>query len=585
VRHVAPSKLRIASLGDYLVSVSKSIVVERLEVPTLAMKPAARKRLSPLMILNDVLHHDKHHQRRAASGIFGKESMSFIPELIELAAAYMPQKESEAEKKLRAMLNLWALNHYVGTDDIKSLQDRTDEALFIAQGGAPVRKRNYLLPEYHGDRNAPWYDLPASYMLDQMIKHPNRPIDGRGIKVAKFDKKPVSPLKRKLLDEFFENIDLKHVPTGENPDGETKKHKLWRDPMGQIVKQNKETGETVTVYNGYGWSMKFCRDMQKDGVPEKIRIAREDARREAQMEQLRPAPQLRTDGRRYSASMSRPVSSSSDSDFRRGRDSRGTSRSSHESRSYVRPRSQSRRQTSSRPEHSDSRDRGRDYNDRDRDYNNRERDQQRPPSRSYDNRSSSSGKQWNGPDGPRRNQGISNNNQYAAPPPNFTQGYSQPPSLPFSAPPPPPQQFHGQMPTQPFPPPPPFQPGAFPGGILPPPPLNFSGSFAPPMPNMAAMPQNPYNFGGHQPGNNAYGNNGGYGQNSGQGQYQGNFPGNPQGSFQGNFRGNSQGNSQGNFQNNPQGGRGGHRGNYQGGGYNNRGGHGGQQRGQRGGRW
>jgi hypothetical protein len=578
VRHIAPSKLRIASLGDYLVSVSKSIVVDQPEAAG-AVKAAARSRLGPLLIVNDVLHHDKYHQRRAASGIFGKESLSYIAELIELAAAHMSQKESQAETKLCAMLNFWTVNLVVSTDDIKSLRDRTDEALLIAQGGTLVRKRNYLLPEYHGDRNAPWYDLPASYMLEQMIKHPNRPIDGRGIKVAKLDKKPISPLKRKLLDDYFENIDLKHVPTGENPNGETKKFKLWRDPVGQIVKQNKETGEITTVCNGYGWSMKFCRDMQKNGVPEKIRTARDEARRE---EQMRPAPQPRTDERRRSVSRSRPISSSSDSDFRRGRGSRETSRSSHDSRSYARPRSQSRRRTSSRPERSNSRDRSRDYNDR-------ERDQQRPSSRAFDNRSSSTGNQWGGPDGPSRNQGISNNNQYPVPPQNFAHGSSQPPSMPFSAPPFPPQQFSGQMPMQPFPPPPPFQPGAFPGGIPPPPPPNFSGPFAPPLPNMAAMPQNPYNFGNHQPGNNAYGNSGGYGQGSGygqnQGNVQGNFRGSAPGNFQGNLRGNAQSNPQGNLQNNSQGGRGGHRGNYQGGGYNNRGGHGGQQRGQRSGRW
>jgi hypothetical protein len=545
--------LRIASLGDYLVSVSKSVVVDQ-PAAAIAVKSAARSRFVPLLIVNDVLHTDKYHQRRAGSGIFGKESMSYIPELIELAAAYISQKESQAEKKLRAILNYWATNQLVSADDVKSLRDRTDEALLIAQGGTPIRKRHYLLPEYHGDRNAPWYDLPASYMLEQMIKHPNRPIDSSRIKIAKLDKKPVTTHVRKLLDNYFENIDLKYVPTGDNPSGETKKYKLWLDPMGQLVKQDKETGDTNTVSNGYGWSMKLCQDMQKDGVPENIRIAREDAQREEEMEQMQPAPQQRKDDLRYSASPRRPRSSSSDSEYRRGRGrrshSRNSSRSSYDgrqdSRSKGRTQSRSRRQTPPRPEHRNSHDRG-------RHYGNGERDQQRPPSRPYGR---------NGPDGPSRNQGISNNSQYPVPPQNFAQGFPQPPPLPFSAPPFPPQphmpnQFPGQLPMQPFPPPPPFQSGAFPGGIPPPPPPNYSGPFPPPLPNMPAMPHNPYNFGGNQSGNNAYGNNAGYGQNSGHGQNQGNF--------------------QGNFQ----GGRGGHRGNYQGGGYNGRGGYGGQ----RGGRW
>ncbi|KAH7079501.1 hypothetical protein FB567DRAFT_449438, partial [Paraphoma chrysanthemicola] len=292
VKHIAASRTRITSLGDYLVSISKSIIVDRSENAT--MRKAARSRFAPLLIVNDVLHTDKYHQRSTAkSGIFTKESGSFIAELVELASACIVEKGSQAEAKLRAMLNYWAVNLLVSTDDLKGARERADDAILIAQGGTPVRKRNYLLPEYHGDRNAPWYDLPAAYMLDQMITKPNRPIDPRRIKVAKLDKKPVSSHVRKLLDNYFENIDLKYVPTGDNPTGETRKYRLWLDPMGQLVKQDKESGETNTVCNGYGWSTKLCQDMQKDGVPETIRIAREEAQREEEMVMARPPPQQR----------------------------------------------------------------------------------------------------------------------------------------------------------------------------------------------------------------------------------------------------------------------------------------------------
>jgi hypothetical protein len=485
--------------------------------------------------------------------------MSYVPELIELAAAYIPDRDSQAEKKLRALLNYWAVNLLLQADDFKSLQDQADEALLIAQGGTPVRKRNYLLPEYHGDRNAPWYDLPASYMLEQMIKNPDRPIDPHRIKIAKLDKKPVSAHVRKLLDDYFENMDLKYMPTGDNPTGETKKYKLWLDPMGHLVKQNKETGETNTVCNGYGWSMKLCQDMQKDGVPESIKTAREEVQREEEMEGLRPAPQQRKSDRRYSPSPRGRRSPSSDSDYRhdRGRHSRSrsrhSSRSSYDSRQHSRSQnrtlSRSRHRASPRPERRNSPDRG-------GKYDGRPRDQERPPPRPYDGNSSGSGQQWHGPDAPSRNQVMPNNSQYPPPPPPLAQSFPQaPPPPPFGVPqfPPPsmPHQYPGQLPMQPFPPPP-FQPGSFPGGIPPPPPPNFSGPYPPPPPNVAAMPNNPYNFGANQYGNNGHGNNAGYGQSVGPGQHQGNY----------------------------QGGRGGFRG---GGGYNNRGGYVGQQRGHRGG--
>jgi hypothetical protein len=555
---------------------SKSVVVEQ-PVAATAARIATRSRIVPLLVINDVLHTDKFHLRSTAKGgIFSRESMSYLPELIELAASYISEKDSQAEKKLRAILNYWAINQLISADDFKVLQDRTDEALLIAQGGTPVRRRNYLLPEYHGDRNAPWHDLPASYMLEQMIKHRDRPIDPRRIRAAKLDKKPVSTHVRKLLDDYFENIDLKYVPTGDNPTGETKKYKLWLDPMGQIVKRDKDTGETNTVCNGYGWSIKLCQDMQKDGIPESIRQAREEAQREEEMELSQPPAQQQRNDRRISPSPQRGRSTSSDSQRERGRRnySRHSSRSSYDSRqdsrSKGRNRSRSSRRISPQPGRTKSDDRGRKYNDKDR-------EELRAPPRPYGRDTSSAGQQWAATSVSDRNQqGAPSNNQYPTLPHNIAQGFSQSQQSSSSAPPFPIQphmpQFPGQFPAQPFPPPPPpppFQPGAFPGGIPPPPPPNYSGPFPPPPPNLTAMPNNPYNFGGNQFGNNAYGNNFGYGQN------QGNFQGVQ---YQSNFQG-------GQNQNNFQSGRGGPRGNFQGSGSNNRGGYGSQHRGQRGGRW
>ena len=540
------------------------------------MRKAARTRFTALLIINDVLHTDKYHQRSTTKqGIFSKGSGSFIPELVELASTYICEKESQAETKLRALLNCWAVNCLVSAEDLKAVRERADEALLIAQGGTPVRRRNYLLPEYHGDRNAPWYDLPAAYMLDQMIKNPNRPIDPRRIRVAKLDKKPVSPHVRKLLDNYFENIDLKYVPTGENPTGETHKYKLWLDPMGQLVKQSKESGETSTVCNGYGWSTKLCQDIQDDGVPETIRKAREEARREAEMEMARPPPQQRGRPTRHhsrsSRSPRRRQSSSTDSEYGRQRSRRGRSPSRHSSRSSYdsrdssskdRTRSGNRRRRMS-PTHN-----RRGSDERGRNYDERDRQQVRPPSQPH-GRGTAPRPQWNAPTAPGRVTGIPGNGQYPPPPPPpYVQGVSQPPMPAMNAPPFPPPPMPHQFPGA-FPPPPPFQPGALPGGIPPPPPPNFSGPFPPPPPNMAAMPNNPYNFGGNQFGNNGYGSNAGSGQN--RTSFQG-------GQYQGNFQG---GQNQGGYQ----GGRGGFRGGYQVGGPHGRGGYGGQSRGHRGGRW
>ncbi|KZM26752.1 uncharacterized protein EKO05_0010112 [Ascochyta rabiei] len=577
VKHIAPSRIRIAVVGDYLVSISRSIVVN---TASSAPKKATRNRLDILLVANDALHTDKYHRNSTAKhGSLGLELVPHLLELVELAASCATEKESQMEKKLRAIINCWAVNQLVNEDTFMSLRERADEAFLLAQGGTPVRKRNYLLPEYHGDRTAPWYELPAAYMLDQMIAQPNRPLDPYRIKVARFNKKPVSTHVRKLLDNYFENIDLKHTPTGDNPTGETKKYNLWLDPMGQLVKRDKETGETATVSNGYGWSMKFCQEMQKDGMPESIRTLREDAER---LEAVPDKPRVQ---RRHSRSPRPRRRSSSVSSPRRDRDRRSrsdsyASRSSYDSRSRSRSRHHDRRRRSPRDEEGGHIDRSRRYDDRDSEG-------RRPPPQPINRVQPHHGGQWNGQQVLNQNNQLSSGNDQFLPnaPQSFAPNLSQPPQPGFNAPPflpqpPMPSQFPGQFPMQSFPPPPPpmpFQgPGGFPGGVPPPPPPNFSGPFPPPPPNMPAMANNPYNF-DHQY-SNAYGNNFQPGNNPGfNHQNQGGFPG----------PGYNQDSNPPQVQNQStfQGGRGGYGGNYQGNrNYNNnRGGYGG--RGQRGGRW
>ncbi|KAJ8113503.1 hypothetical protein OPT61_g4378 [Boeremia exigua] len=497
VKHIAPSRIRIAVLGDYLVSISKSLVVD---TSPAAARKAVRNRLDLLLVLNDALHTDKyHHSSSGRHRLLGTELSSHLVELVELAALCATEKESQVEKKLKAIINYWTVNKLVGDETCKALRERTDESLLQAQGGTPVRRRNYLLPEYHGDRTAPWYELPASYMLDQMIKQPNRPLDPHRIRAARFDKKPASAHVRSLLDKYFENIDLKHTPTGDNPTGATKKYNMWLDPLGQLVKCDKETGETTTASNGYGWSIKFCQDMQKDGLPESIKTLRDDARLKDSL------PEKERDPRRYSRSpRPRRRSSSMSSHGRdRGRRSRSgsyASRSSYDSRSRSRSRTRDRRRRSPRTE-----DRGR--SNRNKRFDDFDNDGSRPPPRPIERGQSHSSGQWSGQQASNRNsQGSPGNGSYPqSGPQNFVPNFSQAPQPPYNTPPftqpPMPNQFPGPFPMQAYPPPPPmsFQPpGAFPGGlpahIPPPPPPNYSGSFPPPPPNVVAMPNNPYNF-------------------------------------------------------------------------------------------
>lgn len=538
---MAPSKARIAVLGEYLVAVSRSIVVDQ----TTKSAKATRNRLDILLVVNDILHADNfHRQNGTAQGNVAKHLKPYIDELVELAALSVPGKDSPSEHKLKAVINFWAANEYISARDFKSICERAIDGLAVAHGGTPVRKRTYALPDWFGDRSAPWHELPASYMLDPLIKHPDRAITTNTINVRRLDRKQPTEQVRKLLEEYFENIDLKYIPTADNPTGETKKYKLWLDRMGQLVKQNKETGETKIVCNGYGWSVKFCEEMQDDGIPERITDVREELRRKMQDEEekRRLQREARSPPRHYHSRSPSPsrrrYSSSSFSDH-----SRSSSRDKDSRRDYPRSRDSNGDTRYDRRRRS-SRDGNRSYKERRSRFDDRsDSERGRPSSEQHRNSSQPNVPRWS--DSPDNYPG-SNRNNYSGPGNNYNptpmQAFSQvsqafnnaagfvPPPPP---PPPIPGQYHG-YPMQSFPPPPP-PPFQGPGQIAPPPP-NFNGPYAGAPPDIGGYSNNPYSYGNNNP---PYSNAGGYG-------------GQLQGGYRGGFRGGFQG-------------RGGHRGGYSGG--------------------
>ncbi|OAG04766.1 uncharacterized protein CC84DRAFT_1121439, partial [Paraphaeosphaeria sporulosa] len=506
--HIASSRPRIALLGEYLVAVSKSIVVEQ---PAKSAK-AARCRLAVLLVISDVLHADKFHRNNGAtSGAIAVHLIPYIEKLAELAALAVPGKNSLAGHKLKAVFNSLAATACISAGDFESIRERVDEGVAVAQGATPQLKRTHALPDWFGDRSVPWHELSASHMVEPLLKNPDRPIPTNAINATRFDQKQPSERTRKLLDNYFENIDLHYVPTADNPTGETKKYKLWLDSMGQLVKQNKETGEVVTVCNGYGWSTQFCQQMQANGIPDRVTELREEysekSARELRESRWRSdvhgyGPDLRSPRRRFSYS----------SEKSNGRPSRFE-------------------------------DRGRPSQDN----HNRKRPHDRQ-SRWNDNQSgfpdpmpnrSAPAAQPRGSNAPNAYPNMSMPQQVfppppPPPPPHHAAGFVPPPP-----PPPPPGQFPG-YPMQGFPPPPP-PPQHFHGAggpPPPPPPPNFQGPFHGAPPNAGDFQNNAYQFGLNTPPYHA--NRGGYAGQT-QGNPRGGFQGGQRGGFRGGFQGQARG--------------------------------------------
>ncbi|KAF9737356.1 hypothetical protein PMIN01_05135 [Paraphaeosphaeria minitans] len=508
VEYMAPSKPRIALLGEYLVAVSKSVVVEQ---PAKSAK-AAHSRLAVLLVVNDVLHADKFHRSNgAASGAIAVNLKTYIEKLAELAALAVPGKDPLAENKLKAVFNSLAATACISAADFQSIRKRVDEGVAVAQGATPQSKRTHALPDWSGDRSVPWHELSASHMVEPLLKNPDRPIPTNAMNATRFDQKQTSERTRKLLDNYFENIDLHYVPTADNPTGETPKYKLWLDSMGQLVKQNKETNEVITVCNGYGWSANFCQQMQANSIPDRVTELREGYKEKAAQELHESrwrsdvhghGPDSRSPRRRYSYS---PDSRSRSRSRTRSR----SGSSSYDKRGHAdRPRSSGRRQPSSRDDGRKSNGRPSRFEDRgqpSQDNYNRKRQHDRQ-SRWNDNQSGFPNRKPSSSAPAAQPRGFNAPNAYPTmsvpqqvfpphppPPPHHAAGFAPPP-------PPPSGQFPG-YPMQGFPPPPPppqHVHGAG-GPPPPPPPPNFHGPFyGAPTPNGGGFQSHAY-----QPGPNA----------------------------------------------------------------------------------
>jgi hypothetical protein len=500
----------VALLGDYLVSLTHFIAADE----SASLKKKTLNRLRILFVVSDVLHADKYHRQVSSAddevtsgtleakdalpraegddsfdGKVGHGLELYLAQLVSLTAIGLTKRDTVLETQLKGLLKFWESSKVLTPHHIKSVQEAANRALDQAQG----RRGLYTLPTWFGAQNTAWHDLPASYMLESMVRNPDRAIDPRDLKSTRFHKTEPSRAVCDLLDDYFEKIDLQFAPNANNPTGGTEKYNLWLDPMGQMVKESKETGERKTVCNGWGWSMKMCEDMQKHSVPERILKLRNDHEN------------LLAISREEDYASKRPTSRSSYSSYR----SRRSSSSSYDNR----PRPQRRRS---------SHDYDRNYDDRRRkSEDTMDVDRPQAPPNRFDRGSAKP--QLNAP--PIGNLAAN----FPPPPPsaNYGQGYPAPPpppshtapgfQSPFPMQPQAPGQFTGQPAMHQYPPPPPFPPShPHPGHAqFQPGPPQFPPGSGGPAPGMYA----PQQFNVPPPGygnnvgfnNNAYGGNNGYG--------------------------------------------------------------------------
>ena len=466
-------------------SLSKSCIAARSRSP----EQYIRQRFDVILVVNDVLHTIKYHSPSHPS--HADEWAPYVEELVALVASCLHDKDGSLEERLKAIVKYWRANELLPIQHLNSIVEKTRTTLRIAQGDAlpEPEKRIHTLPDWFGDRNVPWHDLPASYIVHPLIERPRDAIDSVDLKPIRFTKKHPSQKTSDLLDEYFENIHALYAPTKSNPTGEKGEHKLFYDSTGHVAKRAADVEDLNILSNGYGWSTEMCESMDEHGLPESVLKAREaNGARERDEEKSRRT-QYDSDGSRWPRRHRRSHSSSSSPRQRR---SRSRSYDSHDSRSSSRHSNIQYRDRRGSPR----------YDGRD---NERPLSSHKPPPAPLAQQQSNSNWQMSNP----RSSSFDGSSER----PVFNNGYGQsfaPNSGPTTAPPFPGPPIHvpGHFPNMPFQPP---FPGAMPGmPPPPPPPLNFDGPFPGgfPPPPVSGFPNTGYgNFGG----NNGFNNDAGYG--------------------------------------------------------------------------
>jgi len=514
-RNVTPSPARTTTFGEYLKVVSKTCTPGRsnaLGKIVIGDKPSAkRKRLHVLYLLNDLLHHTKHHSRDpTAYTCLTTNLQPHLEELVSLATSCELSKNRKVHKRVEELLDLWEANNYYTRHNINELRVAAEEAgkvteqqsydNRIEQGksvNSEVEKSSlgskdapFTMPASHGDPSVPWYWLPAANMIRHIMPSPSSPIPVREMKPLQLPAGPANGALANVVRDFLKDVERIYSGSGDEDEGIV----VDIDEIGQPLIRDEVTGELATVDGYYGWSTTFCESMKRI----RGKHARPNGGKSALAEH-RNNSRSRSRSRSSSPRKRRRYSSSVDSAHDEQRPSRGGS--------HSRTRSPSRHVSRRARYHSrDSQSQSRSSRDSTR---------SRSPSRAYRSLRSPGGRKSRSSSPKTRNNGHSprheplaskSHQNYQA----FNQSYPQAQE---------PQREYEPHPPPPPPPPPPLShpfsgsPGPGfpigPGGVpIPTPPPNYNGPWPPPPPppippsmsmNQPAPPYQPYPGFGHPP--------------------------------------------------------------------------------------
>lgn len=359
MRNIIPSAARTIAIGKYLVAISGSFKKIADEDDAKVGKehgPSGRRRqLHVLYLLNDLLHHTKHHIDSSSVYLILTENVQpYLVDLLGYAAAYRLHIYPSQHRKIQGLLNIWDRSGYYQPSYIGKLRETVANAAKAGyldtvenskgangnwDGGDTKKDTPYIMPTSHGDPSTPYYDLPAGNMLPHIMPNSTTPINPQLVKPLQFVTGPADENLATAVNEFLRNVEsLDDVDFGQ----EDKDMDI--DDLGQLVLRDESTGDVIEGEGYYGWSRAFREKMRQRG--QGIGIVSNPARRDGSMDRsLSPRKRRRYSDSASSRSRGRSSSMESRDGKRRRNGQRSSSRSkgaSREGRQYRSLRSHSR---------------------------------------------------------------------------------------------------------------------------------------------------------------------------------------------------------------------------------------------------
>ncbi|KAJ2969153.1 hypothetical protein NQ176_g8820 [Zarea fungicola] len=335
IAHVTSSTPRSANLAKYLAALSKSFVTSD-STATSSRPSVKRKRLHILYLISDTLHHTV---ARTNNRVCADAWAIHLITLVALAASFDRCPKHKA--KLDSLISLWSEKHYFSPDFISQLRDAATNNGNLRLNSSTLADTStttmlkvakdvpFILPSYHGDASAPWYDLPAGTWLPHLTPNSAKPMLPDLIRPIQLLSGPAEETLVDAVQKLLYNTNRIYANDPIFTDG------IHRDinELGEYVEVDELTGEVLGGDTYYGWSRQFCEKMQSRRKARHNSNTGNEARGRSNSHSL--SPQSHSRGRRsesFSPSRKRPRRYSSDS----------RSRSRSRSRSHSPGRSQSR---------------------------------------------------------------------------------------------------------------------------------------------------------------------------------------------------------------------------------------------------